>query len=100
MTVKLAAFEGPTVGCGLEAVTEYAPGNKIAEAGTTAVSCVELTKVVVSKVVKPVEFSANTTCAPLKNPEPLTLRVKPGSPELALVGDIEVSVGGGRKPLL
>ena len=40
------------------------------------------------------------TPVPLKKFVPFTVRVNPGSPEFALVGDIEVIVGVGYKPLL
>ena len=66
-----------------------------------AVSWVVFTKVVVSGSAKPFEEgSTNQTTALLRKPVPFTVMVKVGSPELALVGEIEVSVGAGVKPPL
>ena len=66
----------------------------MSKVGIIAVSCVEFTKVVVSGVL------LKKTTAPLRNPVPVTVRVKLGSPDLALFGDSEEIVGVGVEPLL
>jgi len=54
-----------------------------------AVTCVELTNVVV--LAAPLKF----TVAPVTNPVPLTVSVNPAAPAVALVGEIVVIAGGG-----
>jgi len=100
LTVKFTKLEGPTVGTGLRTLIVNGPGKVIAEAGTTAVSCVELTKVDGNAVPLNVVELLKSTIAPLRKPEPFTVRVKFGSPELALVGEMVVMVGAGVKPPL
>ena len=77
-------------------MTVHAQGNAKAEAGTTAVSCVELTNVVVNGVGSPVELRKYAV-APFRKPEPVIVRVKDGLPEFAVVGESDVRVGGGFK---
>src|ERR1700722_1225093 len=57
--------------------------------GTPAVTCVPLTKVVVS----PVPF--NDTIAPLTKPVPLTVKVNVGPPAVTVEGEMVVITGGG-----
>src|SRR5260370_32531068 len=100
LTVKFRELEVPIVVCGFATKTEAGPGRAIAAAGMLAVSCVELTKVVGSEVMVNSSLVIRRMLAPLRKPAPLTVRVKPGSPDLALVGDKEVMVGAGLLPLL
>lgn len=100
LTVKFTGAAGPKLGAGFATVTPYAPGKRMAEAGTGAVICVEVTTLVVNAVEAPKGVSANVVVAPERNCEPLMVSVKPGSPELAVVGEIEVTTGVGFKPLL
>lgn len=92
LTVKIKPFEGLLIG-GFDTSIKKLPGKRIVEAGTVAVSCVELTKVVLSGV--PVPEGPARTVAPLKKFEPFTVRVKAGSPEFALAGESDVIVGVG-----
>ena len=68
-------------------MTVIEPELAMAVAGTTAVSFVALTYVVVSPVVP------NMTCAPLTKPVPLAVRVNCAPPLFAEVGLKLVSVG-------
>src|SRR5216683_4038111 len=100
LTVKFTKLEGPTVGSGFSTLTVNGPGKVIVEAGTIAVSCVGLTKVVTRAFPKPVAVLLKSIIAPFKKVEPFTVSVKLGSPEFALVGIIEVIVGAGLMPKL
>jgi hypothetical protein len=92
--VRVAGIDGPKLGLGFETVTEYDPGSRIAEAGTAAVSCVELTKVGIMVFPKNAE-STICTVDPLRNPLPFSVIVNPGPPELTFAGEIDVRVGVG-----
>jgi hypothetical protein len=72
---------------GLTTVTEAVPSSARSVAGTEAVSCVELTNV----VVRAVPFQS--TVEPLTKLAPLTVSVKPGPPSVAEAGLILVVVG-------
>lgn len=96
-TVKVRGFDEESVGEGLLTVSCAGPGSKRAPAGTTAVSEVELTKVVVS-VAKP--LPENCAVAPFRKPVPVIVIGTSGPPEFALFGETEVSEGAGLKPLL
>jgi hypothetical protein len=58
--VKFAAFEVPPPGVGLVTVTATVPAEAMAEAGTAAVNCVALTKVVVAAVPPKLTIEAGT----------------------------------------
>jgi len=77
--VKLPAAEAPPPGAGLFTVALTTPPDDISDAGMAAVSCVALTKVVVS--VLPLKPTADVET----NPEPFTVRVK-AAPAGACVG--------------
>jgi hypothetical protein len=68
-------------------VTAAVPAVWIKLAGTTAVSCVELTNVVANAE------AFQYTVAPRTNPFPLTIKVKAGWPAITTVGFSEVIVG-------
>ena len=65
-----------------DTVTAAVPAEAMSAAGTAAVSCPALTKV----VVRALPFQV-TDVAPVK-PAPLTVKVNPGPPATALVGEI------------
>jgi hypothetical protein len=89
LTVKLAAVEVPPPGAGFVTVTGTIPAVAMSPAGMDAVSCVALTNVVVAAT--PLKLTA----APLTKPEPVTVRVKPVLPAVALLGESVVMTGGG-----
>ena len=70
-------------------VTEAVPAEAIKEDGMSAVSCPELTKVV------EIAFPFQTIWLPEMKFMPLSVRVKPGPPATAELGDRLVSVGTG-----
>jgi hypothetical protein len=88
-TVKFDAVEVPPPGAGLVTVTGNVPAVAMAVAGIAAVTCVELTNVVVAAV--PLKFTTEV----LMKPVPFTVRVKAAPPAVALEGDSEVMVGTG-----
>jgi hypothetical protein len=79
----------PPPGAGLVTVTFAVPAVAISAAVMAAVNCVALTNVVV--LATPLNFTTDVET----NPVPFTVRVKAAPPAVALVGEIEVSVGAG-----
>ena len=67
---------------GSDTVTAAVPADAISEAGTAAVNCPALTNV----VLRALPFQVTAVVA--VNPAPLTVRVKPGPPAIALVGEM------------
>ena len=90
-TVKLTAFDVPPLG--LVTVTLKLPAVAMSEARLAAVSCVALTKVVVRA------FPLNLTVEPLTKFVPITVKVRPVPPAMALVGEMLVMVGAGEQDL-
>ena len=87
LMAKLTEFDvTPPGAC---TVTEADPALAIKLAGTAAVSCVAEPKVVVS--AEPF----HSTVSPEAKLAPLTVRVKPEPPAVALAGERELTVGGG-----
>ena len=87
---KLTPEEVPPPGVGLFTVTSGVPALAISAALIAAVSCVELTKV----VVRAAPFQ-RTTETPSTKPLPFTVSVKPGPWARAVAGAIAVAVGAG-----
>jgi len=79
-TEKNRRFEVPPPGLGLDTVIEAVPAVAMFEAGTVAVNCELLTKVVLSGV----PFQLTTD--PETNPVPLTVSVKLDPPGGVAVG--------------
>jgi len=73
---------------GFRTVTDADPGAAIRLAGTCAVNCDELTKLVPDNA-----DPFHTICAPDKNPCPLSVNVKAAPPAIAEVG-LNVDIGG------
>jgi hypothetical protein len=88
-TVKVKPVEVPPPGAGLVTVTAYVPVVATALAGTTAVSCVGDTNVVVRAV------PLRSTPAPLTKPVPFTVRVTAPLPATTVAGAKLVMVGDG-----
>ena len=84
---NVQAVDVPPPGAGFVTVTIADPELLISLAGTWAVSCVELTKFVVS--ADPFQLIT----APPTYPVPLTVSVKVAPPTVALTGETEVIVG-------
>ena len=84
-----AAFDVPPPGVGLTTVTDAVPAVKTSVAGTVAVNCVALTKIVVSGV------PFHCTTDPFTKLLPFTVRVNAKSPPVAKVGVSEVGKGKG-----
>ena len=70
-------------------LTDAVPADAMRDAGTCAVSCPALTKV----VVRLLPF--HVTCVPETKLAPLTVRVKPAPPATAELGDKLVNVAAG-----
>lgn len=87
--LKVCALEVPPPGEGLKTVTCAVPGVAISLEGMDALSCVLLTKV----VVRPDPFHRTTEDS--RKLLPLTVRVKPAPPAVALLGESEVRVATG-----
>jgi len=87
--LKTKFVEVPPPGVGLVTVTFALPEVVISEARIAAVSCVELTKVVVFAL--PLNFTAEVETKPV----PLTVRVNAAPPAVAPVGESEVIFGDG-----
>jgi hypothetical protein len=81
--------EEPPPGAALTTVMLRLPAETTSLAGIAAVSCVELTNVVVR------EEPLTSTTDPLTKPEPLTVNVKAPLPAVTLAGDTLVSDGAG-----
>ena len=81
--------EFPPPGPGLFAPTATVPPVAMSDAGTVAVNEVELTNVVVSGV------PPHNTTVPLTKLTPVAVMVKPASPAVAELGEIEVTPGEG-----
>ena len=79
----------PPPGAGFVTVTLAVPAVAISAAVIAAVTCVALTNVVV--LAAPLNFTTDVDT----NPVPFTVRVKAAPPAVALVGEIEDSVGAG-----
>src|SRR5215469_12680500 len=77
---KNTAFEVPPPGLGLTTVTEAVPAVAMSEAGTLAVNCELLTKVVLSGL------PFQSTVAPETKPVPLTVSLNPAPPGLTASG--------------
>jgi hypothetical protein len=77
---KYSVGDVPPPGGGLVTVTQAVPAAATLAAGTVAVNCEPLTKVVANGV--PFQF----TVAPDTNPVPFTVRVKPGLPGVTAAG--------------
>ena len=76
-----------TIPPGFVTATNWLPGVPIRLAGTNAVNCAALTKVV-AKAKLPI-----WAVAPERNPVPLTVRVKPGPPAVTELGLREAMEG-------
>ena len=92
LMVNVCALEVPPPGVGFKTVTEAVPAEAMSVAGTIAVSCVALPKVVVNAA--PFQF----TTEELMKFVPVTVRVNAAPPAVAEVGEIIVSVGEGLPP--
>ena len=79
----------PPPGAAFVTVTLAVPAVAISAAVIAAVNCVALTNVVV--LAAPLNFTTDVDT----NPVPFTVRVKAAPPAVALVGEIEDSVGAG-----
>jgi energy-converting hydrogenase Eha subunit G len=90
LTVRVWALDMPPPGVGLNTVILLAPAVVRSLAGIVPVSWVELTKAVVLSAP-----SRRTTDAPLTKFVPLTVKVKPASPTVLVVGEMLVVVGAG-----
>jgi hypothetical protein len=88
-TVKFTPAEVPPPGVGLTTVIGKVPAVFTSPARIAAVSCVELTNVVVRAV------PLKSTTDEAMNPVPFTVIVNAPEPNIALVGAIELSVGAG-----
>src|SRR5256885_376417 len=86
-TALIVNVTAPDVVAHPATVIEAVPGVAMSEAGTVAVSCFELTKVVTSGL--PFQF----TVVPETKLVPFTVSVNPGPPAVAQVGLIELIVG-------
>jgi hypothetical protein len=89
LIVNVCAPDVPPPGVGLKTVTFTVPPVATSLAGIAAVNCVLLTKVVVRSAPFQRTFELEM------NEEPFTVSVNPGSPALALVGEMEVKTGTG-----
>ena len=87
--VKVTAFDVPPPGAGLVTVTGTDPTVVTSVAGTVAVNCVALTKVVARAA------PLNLTTEVLTNPVPFTISGKPAEPAKIMEGDSEVITGAG-----
>lgn len=87
LTTKVSEFD--VVPPGVPTLTAALPLPAIAFAGTDAVSCVELPKL----LVRATPF--HNTTSPEAKLLPLTVSVKPGPPAIALAGETEFSAGTG-----
>lgn len=94
LIVKGRLPDVPPPGAGFVTVTLAVPAVAISAAVIAAVSWVALINVVV--LAAPLNFTTDVAT----NPVPFTVRVNPAPPAVALVGDIEVSVGAGLVGLL
>ena len=88
LIVNDTAFDVPP-GAGFVTVTVAVPAAAISAAVIAAVSWVALTNVVV--LAAPLNFTTDVDT----NPVPFTVNVNAAPPAVALVGEIEVSVGAG-----
>jgi hypothetical protein len=88
LIVNDAALDVPP-GDGLVTVRLAVPAVAISAAVIAAVNCVPLTNVVV--LAAPLNFTTDVDT----NPVPFTFNVKAAPPAVALVGEIDVSVGAG-----
>lgn len=89
LIVKRSAALVPPPGAGVNTETAAVPAVAILAAGTTAVNCDELPKVVVSAM--PFQFIVD----PLIKPVPVMVMVKATSPANAAFGDIDNDTGAG-----
>ena len=78
--VNVSALDVPPPGVGLVTVTDAVPAVATSAARIEAVTCVELTKVVVRVL------PAKLTVAPLTKPVPFTVKVKAAEPAVAVEG--------------
>lgn len=89
LIVKVAVLDEPPPGAGLVTCTGAVPAVAISDAGTEAVSCVELTNVVVRLLPFQLATELDT------KPEPFTVRVKAGPPAVELFGESVLIAGVG-----
>ena len=89
LIVKDRTPDMPPPGAGFVTVTLAVPAVAISAAVIAAVTCVALMNVVVLAV--PLNFTTEVDT----NPVPLTVSVNAAPPAVALVGEIDVSVGAG-----
>ena len=89
LTVKVAVLDEPPPGAGLVTWTGAVPAVAMFAAGTEAVSCEALTKV----VARLLPFQLTTE--PDTKFDPFTVRVKAGPPAVAAVGESVVIAGVG-----
>lgn len=89
MTLKFTELDGPPPGAGLVTLTAIVPADATLEAGMAAVSCVELTNVVVGAAPPKVAIEPATKFVPL------IVSVKAAPPATALFGEIVVIAGAG-----
>jgi hypothetical protein len=87
--VKFTGLEAPPPGAGLVTVTASVPVEAMLEAGIAAVSCVELTSVVVGAAPPKLTVEDATKFVPV------IVSVKAAPPASALFGEIAVTVGVG-----
>ena len=98
--MKGTGVDGPALVPELYTVSVQAPGSAKADAGINTVSCVEFTKVAGRMTWVPSVLFVNATDPPLRKSEPVIVSVSGEAPELALVGEIEVTLGAGAMPEL
>ena len=89
MTVKVCAFDVPPPGVGFTTVMLNVPPVVRSLAGIEAVTCVELTNVVVRG--EPLKFTTDVETKLV----PFTVMVKAASPTFLLVGEMLLRVGVG-----
>src|SRR5205809_1167862 len=89
LIVNVWALEAPPPGVGLKTVTGAVPTVAMSPARICAVSCVLLPKVVV------LALPFHRTTDEVLKFVPVTVSVKAGPPAVALLGEIELSVGAG-----
>jgi hypothetical protein len=88
-TVNVAFAEVPPPGAGFVTFTLKVPATAMSPAKIVAVTCVEFTNAVA------LAFPLKFTAAPVTKPLPFTVSVNPAPPAVAVVGEIEVTTGGG-----
>src|SRR5436190_16290634 len=87
--VNVCAFEVPPPGAALRTVTGNVPPVSRSPAGIAALSCVELTNVVVRALL------LKSTTEPERKPEPFTVSVSAAPPAVLDAGEILLMIGAG-----